>query len=91
MSPSSRKMADPYSLRKPATIRKMRLGSSSRDNKPDSPHQSDGEQIRNIIVETQDQQPATSKNANDKSRHAHLKPFRTSRSNAASTYQQEIV
>ena len=86
---SPKKSIDAYAMRKPATLRRMRLGSSPR-GKEDNQDQS--EEIRNIIVKTNDKQlPATTKNANQKNLKAHLKPFRSSRSNIPHAYQQEIV
>ena len=76
-------MIDPYQLRKPETIRKMQQGIDNQDLNP--------EEIRNIIVDTQDKQPCTTRNVNDKNPKGFLKPFKTSNANAQNSYQQEIV
>ena len=54
---SPKRSIDAYAMRKPATIRRMRLGSSPKANE-DNQDQSD--EIRNIIVKTNGkQQPLT--------------------------------
>ena len=77
-------MIDPYQMRKPETIRKMQHGSDNQEG-------INQEEIRNIIVDTQDKQPCSTRNINDKNKKAFLKPFKTSNSNAPNSYQQEIV